>query len=907
MNVLISLSKTRRAIIQHVKPARKSQAGEESERVAEAMKFQQALLKAQSEASPDGILVVSDKRKWLSYNQRFIEMWGLPDSIVEERSSAAALAYVRDKVAEPKTFIATTNYLYDHPDETSHDEVALKDGRVFDRYSALVKSPEGKHYGRVWFYRDISERVASQTALQQARDQLTEAIEAISDGFALYDAEDRLVLFNSKYRDIYSASAEAIVPGNSFEEILRYGLEQGQYEAAIGQPDAWLRERLARHRTPSGTPIEQELSGGRWLRIDERRTKDGGIVGIRTDITELKTREARMRLLYEITSQNSRDIGEQINEALELTTKMLKLEIGILSRVNVEEKSYTIEACYAPETDLQPGQRFALGQTYCDITLQADAVVAIDHMEASAQHRHPCYEVFALEAYIGIPIVVDEALYGTLNFSSRRPQTPPFEEVDKETLRLLGQWLVAMTKQKRAEAELNAYHHHLEDLVSARTAQLAQSNQRLEQEISERKTLEKQLERQAYYDALTGLANRRLFEQRYERELQHLSENGRLTLLYMDLNRFKQVNDSLGHSAGDELLKGVAERLKASLRSRELLARFGGDEFAVLLQDTGDAEAAYAAERVKDVLTPPFILETHPVQVGISIGVASTNTKQEGFAELLRRADLAMYKAKAQGGGIHYYKPEVDQHFQARMQLERTLRASLVNGDLALHYQPILNLEAESSVMSESLLRWHHPEQGLLLPDKFIPVAEESDLIVQLDRWVIREAVRQAKTGGFSVTVNVSSRSLQTPEFCDYVSECLEDAELPPEQLCIEITERVMTHVERSLPTLQKLAVSGIRLMVDDFGTGYSSLAYLQHYPLYALKLDRSFLHTIDTNPKAKAVAKTIIQLAHDLGLVAVAEGVETASQRDWAKDVACDLAQGYLFARPMPLIQLLA
>lgn len=834
-------------------------------------------------------------------------MWGLPERVVRKRSSSAALDFVRDQVVNPEDFLAKTDYLYEHPDETSQDEVALKDGRVFDRYSSPVKSAKGRHYGRVWFYRDITERVASQNALQKAQDQLTEAIEAVSDGFALYDAGDRLVLFNERYRDFYSTSAEAIVLGNNFEDILRYGLEQGQYEAAIGQPDAWLRERLERHRRPSGTPIEQELSDGRWLRIDERRTKDGGIVGIRTDITELKTREARMRLLYEITSQTGRNPAQQIDEALKLTTKMLKLDIGIFSQVDTAAGSYTVEACYAPQTELRQGQSFDLERTYCDMALREGAAVAIDHMQRSAHKRHPCYEIFALEAYIGIPIMIDGELYGTLHFSAKRPKTPPFGEVDKETIRLLGQWLVTLIKRRRAEAELNAYHNHLADLVAARTAELAQSNERLEQEISERKLLEVQLERQAYYDSLTGLANRPFFEQRYEQARRHLRKGERLTLLYMDLNRFKHVNDTLGHPVGDELLKQVARRLKASLRSRELLARFGGDEFAVLLQDVSDADAAHAAERIRDVLKPPFELQTHRTDIGISIGIASTNAEHEGFAELLRRADLAMYRAKAQGGGIHYYKPEVDQHFQERMRLERALRTALFNGDLMLYYQPILNVKSGSNVMTESLLRWHHPEQGIISPDKFIPIAEETDLIVQLDHWVIQEAVSQAKTGGFSVTVNVSSRSLQDPEFYTYVKRCLKDIGLDPEHLSIEITERTLAQVEPSLPTLQKLAALGVRLMVDDFGTGYSSLAYLQHYPLYALKLDRSFLHTIDKNPKAKAIAQTIIHLAHDLGLVAVAEGVETSAQRDWVKHVDCDLTQGYLFAPPMPLTKFLA
>jgi diguanylate cyclase (GGDEF)-like protein len=386
-----------------------------------------------------------------------------------------------------------------------------------------------------------------------------------------------------------------------------------------------------------------------------------------------------------------------------------------------------------------------------------------------------------------------------------------------------------------------------------------------------------------------------------------------VAVLFMDLDNFKYVNDSLGHETGDELLVKVARRIERSLRPGDTAARFGGDEFIVLLEDIAGAEDAIrAAERIVNELRDPLVLVGQEVSVGASIGIAlSRPADVAGDGNLLRNADAAMYAAK-QGGKATYrvFDPSMNKEARVRLRLENELRAALERGEFAIHYQPKVELKTGRIVGFEALVRWHHPTRGLVDPDHFIPIAEEIGLISPIGRWVLERACRQAKgwheahpdLPPLTLAVNLSPRQFQRPDLVEEVGEVLRETGLDPGALELEITEGVaMEDAPSTLTTLYKLKGLGAKLSIDDFGTGYSSLSYLKRFPVDYLKLDRSIVEGLDQDPRNNAVASAVIVLAHSLGQRVIAEGVETEEQLGRLRLLGCDIGQGYLFAESGP------
>ena len=436
-------------------------------------------------------------------------------------------------------------------------------------------------------------------------------------------------------------------------------------------------------------------------------------------------------------------------------------------------------------------------------------------------------------------------------------------------------------------------------------------------DISERKELQDQLVHEAYHDALTQLANRALFRERVSDSLAERGDGDDVTVLFLDLDGFKEVNDSLGHLAGDQLLVQVAERLRASVREGDMVARFGGDEFAVLVEsplDSADAEAV--AQRIVDSLHEPFRIDTRDIHVQASIGLAAAGvsgvTEQDGTAEgaeqLMRNADLAMYRAKSAGGsGFAAYDPQMLAGLVERLELEADLRLALERGELKLHYQPTVELATNQVIGFEALVRWQHPTRGLISPMDFIPIAEGTGLIVPLGRWVIAEACRQAVAwgGGVKMAVNVSVRQFDRCDLPAIVAEVLAETGMPAGQLCLEMTESVlMTDTEENLAALVRLKALGVTLAIDDFGTGYSSLAYLRRFPVDTLKIDRSFVERLGEQNDDAALASTIVQLGQSLGMTTVAEGIEEYGQLAALREMGCTYAQGYYFSRPVPAVE---
>jgi len=429
-------------------------------------------------------------------------------------------------------------------------------------------------------------------------------------------------------------------------------------------------------------------------------------------------------------------------------------------------------------------------------------------------------------------------------------------------------------------------------------------------DVGDQKRLQDELKHQAFHDSLTGLANRTLFKDRVEHALTRARRRPMpLAVLFLDLDRFKAINDSFGHASGDALLIAVSKRLNDCLRAEDTVARLGGDEFAVLVENiAGDAEIALVAERVKDIFREPLVIEGREVVVAASIGIAMSHAHDETADDLLRNADLAMYRAKANGGGVRHYAAEMHASLLERLELESDLRQALARDELYLVYQPIVDLRTGRVSGAEALLRWQHPRRGVVSPVDFIPVAESSGLIVPIGEWVIRQACRDARRwndipggGRLSVSVNLSGRQLQTTELPSIVPQALLEAGLAAERLTLEMTESVLIdHTDETMALLHELRRIGVRLAIDDFGTGYSSLSYLHRFPIDVVKIDRSFVEQLTGAGEETSLAGSIVRIGQGLRVTTVAEGIEDTAQLGALRRLGCDYGQGFHFARPM-------
>jgi diguanylate cyclase (GGDEF)-like protein/PAS domain S-box-containing protein len=432
-------------------------------------------------------------------------------------------------------------------------------------------------------------------------------------------------------------------------------------------------------------------------------------------------------------------------------------------------------------------------------------------------------------------------------------------------------------------------------------------------DVSARKQAEDELRRAAMHDALTGLANRAYFLESLERAVARVQRrpDKTIALLFLDLDRFKQVNDSLGHLAGDRVLSTIARRLAGCVRPGDMLARLGGDEFAVILDDLHEPDDAQRiAMRMQECLHVPLTVGATEVVVTASIGIAFGSASLEAAEELLREADLAMYRAKA-GGKARYevFDTELRDTARARMELESDLRRALERGELRVHYQPIVRADDGRIIAFEALARWAHPQRGMLNAASFIPLAEETGVISALGRWVLREALAQLRAWQrdypsdppLAVSVNLSPREVLQPRLPVNVADALREADVPPGSLALEITESLFIDTgDAALSALRDVAAMGVRLHLDDFGTGYSSLSYIHRFPISAVKIDRYFTSRLDS-PECEEIVRSVVELSRRLGMDTIAEGAESESQGSRLQEIGCRLLQGYFCARPVP------
>lgn len=465
----------------------------------------------------------------------------------------------------------------------------------------------------------------------------------------------------------------------------------------------------------------------------------------------------------------------------------------------------------------------------------------------------------------------------------------------------------AVERVALANEELRKVNEGLERRVEERTSRLIDANQRLKVEIADREESQARSQYLAYHDSLTGLGNRLLFKEQLEEALRDVSVASHpLAVLFLDLDGFKAVNDTLGHSIGDLLLKSVATKLRDILPRTDRIARLGGDEFAILqISATQPGSSIALAEKIIEVVGQPNSIDGHDVTVGASVGIAVARPGDINTENFLKSADLAMYSAKSDGRGTYrMFDPEMDAIVQARRLLERDMRTALAQDGFRLFYQPLVNLQTKKVTAFEALMRWQHPERGMVPPSDFIPVAEEMGLIVQLGEWALRQACAEATEwpDGVCVSVNLSPLQFSKGNLVSSVMSALASAGLPASRLELEITESVLLEKsERNITILNQLRDLGVRISMDDFGTGYSSIGYLRSFPFDKIKIDQSFVRDLLVDEGSLAIVRAIAGLGVSFGMITTAEGVETEEQMRCLNLEGCIEVQGYLYSRPVP------
>ena len=549
-------------------------------------------------------------------------------------------------------------------------------------------------------------------------------------------------------------------------------------------------------------------------------------------------------------------------------------------------------------------------------TVQPDLIL-LDIMMPEMDGYEVCHHLKANSQTARVPVIFLSALNEGLDKAKAFDVggadyiTKPFQ-VQEVLARVQNQ--LALRAAELKNEELNA---QLEARVKERTYQLEIANQELQQQVYERQQLQAELLRMALHDVLTDLPNRALFMERLVHALQQAKTEAdyQFAVLFLDCDRFKVVNDSLGHLVGDELLVAIARRLEQCLSPNHTLARLGGDEFAILLTNIPNLDSAtQVADQILSALAQPFQLARYEVFINASIGITLNHAEHKQPEHLLRDADTAMYRAKASGRGQYQvFDPIMHTKALQLLHLETDLRRAIQQQEFVVHYQPIVALHNHQLMGFEALVRWQHPQQGLLSPAIFIPVAEETGLIAQIGHWVLQEACQQlcrwqqesSPELELSISVNLSARQVAQPDLVAQIDQILAETQVNPQALKLEITESVIMENPQSASVMfQELRERQIQLSIDDFGTGYSSLSYLHSFPINILKIDRSFVQRLTDSSEGSGLVPLIINIAHSLGLTVVAEGIETTEQLAQLKALGCDFGQGYLFSKPLAVEQ---
>lgn len=664
---------------------------------------------------------------------------------------------------------------------------------------------------------------------RRAHERLRDAIEMVPQALVFRDADDRYVLWNQRYAELYSDIADLLKPGISYEEILRASLDRGNHVEAIDDKEAWLASRLVKCNGVS--PIrEQKLRDGRWLRLEERRTADGGVVGVHIDITELKTREAHFRLLFE---------GNPLPMFVfdRKTLCMLAVNKAMTDQLGYDRDALIGMNILNLHTE---DERTVVGAVACSDRVDASPVIVRRYITASGGiiHALPYRQVID---YQGTPAV-----------------------------------LVALV------------------------------------DVTERIAAEERVSYLAHHDILTGLPNRAAFESRLDRAVSEARRTRtNVGLCLVDIDHFKDINDTLGHGAGDAVLRFVADHLRQAVRTSDFIARLGGDEFAVILPDiSGDRALEVVSKRLLDLDASGMKDVALPMGLSASVGIARFPADAWTAEELIQNADIALYRSKSSGRArLTVFDSELRRRIHERINLKNRFRNAIRDGEIVPYYQPIIDLNSGLVCGLESLARWRHPESGVIAAGAFADVFEDAELSAELGLAMLErltDDMHDWERLGLPycrVGLNVTAGDLRLPGFVDEVLATLSAKQLDPARLLIEVTENVVIDREDGLviTALNELARNGLRIALDDFGTGHASLTHLKKVDVFSLKIDQSFVRNLAGNREDRAIVNAVIGLGASLGIRTVAEGIETIEQAEMLRAAGCTAGQGFLFSRPIP------
>lgn len=855
----------------------------ERRRMQEDMRQKNMLLATQQEASLDAILVVGGNDKILSVNRRFVELWGVSREVGRDWRESAAFRSAVSQVENPDAVLRRIEYLHGNSEERSHDELALRDGRIIDCYSSPITGSNGSYHGRIWFFRDISQRKQYERQLQEKNQFLRQVSAMAHVGGWAFIPDTGEGTWTEEIARIHDVSL-SIMPSVS------YSLDFYPGESRK------LIERAVREAVDDGMPYDLELefisAAGthKWVRtIGEPVIRDGKVVEVRgamQDISEQKANEQRIKRLNRVLAILShinmlivrvKSRQELYTESCRIAIEVGGLSMAMIAVVDEAQDRIVPVASMGKSPDLMDKISNILSSANKRKTMVARALATKEPMVSNDAWRDP--QVVFREDYIEcgvhsmavLPLVVSGRAIAIFALYAKEPQFFHDEEMGLliELANDIAFAIDHINKQER-------------------------------------------IEYLSFYDDLTELANQRLFLDRVTQNIRAAQHGERkLAVVLVDLERFKSINDSLGKSAGDSLLKQVAGWFTREFGDANLVARINADHFALVVTEVEPKERLERelAGKFKALMERPFLLQKEAVyRIGVKAGVALYPEHGPNAGTLFNKAEVALKTSQAKGERFLFYSREMDEKVAVKLSMENQLRLAIDNEEFVLHYQPKIHVVSGLLTGAEALIRWNKPEVGLVPPNEFIPLLEETGLIYEVGRWAMRKAVSDylrwcsVSRRAVRISVNVSSLQLRKPDFIKDVERQAGIDERAAAGLELELTESsVMENINANIDTLQAIRSLGIQVSIDDFGTGFSSLSYLSKLPLDALKIDREFVLAMTNGPEGLALVSTIINLAHSLNLKVVAEGVETQEQLRLLARLGCDEMQGFLVDSALP------